>query len=363
MRQHAYDFGNLQRCFASIWERAETVDKTATLPLGDIAALHEAGCVTLVSERGDDSLLHKPEQLGEILQAIGAASLTVGRLYEGHVNAARLIKSYGGPAAHAVLAEEVGAGRLLGVWNAERADPPLLTSAPAGWTLSGRKVHCSGAGHVRRPIITARDPDGAVRMLLPDTTAPGVTIDVSVWRATGMRGTATATVDFDNVFVPAGAVVGEPNDYYRSPLFSGGAWRVLAVQLGGLSRILSLHKTALVASARATDPVVRARFAEAAADYECARLLVAEAGRRAESDVLESASIDAYVDVARAQFERLALAQIEAARRNVGLSSFIAPSALDRCIRDLETYLRQPLVDASRDSAARWLLDGNGFDA
>lgn len=51
---------------------------------------------------------------------------------------------------------------------------------------------------------------------------------------------------------------------------------------------------------------------------------------------------------------------IEAARRNVGLGSFIAPDPLDRCIRDLETYLRQRFLDASRDSAARWLLPRHG---
>ena len=74
-------------------------------------------------------------------------------------------------------------------------------------------------------------------------------------------------------------------------------------------------------------------------------------------------AIDAYADLARGGFEELALAGIAAARRNVGLGSFIAPDPLDRALRDLETNLRQPFLDASRDHAATWLIQRNGrFD-
>ena len=122
------------------------------------------------------------------------------------------------------------------------------------------------------------------------------------------------------MFIPDTAKLGDPGDYYRSPLFSGGAWRVSAVQLGGLQNILRLHAERLVASGRADDPVVRVRFSGAAADYECARLLVEQAGRRAEDHALDPAAIDAYVDQARGQFERFALAA-SAAAHEVGLIS------------------------------------------
>lgn len=355
------DLAQLRTVCAAISARAGIVDERAALPLDDIKSLNDAELLHFVRQVDCDGRPVGSDRLGQVLTAIGAASLTVGRLYEGNVNAVQLIGHYGGASSHVLLAEEVREARLLGVWNAEREGGPRLTPCSGGWRLTGRKVHCSGAGHIRRPIVTARDPDDAVQMVLPDMTAFGVRIDVSVWRATGMRGTATATIEFDDVFVPDTARLGAPGDYYRSPLFSGGAWRVLAVQLGGLQNILRLHARRLVGSGRADDPVFRARFSGAAADYECARLLVEEAGRRAENDALDPSAIDAYVNQARGQFERFALAGIDAARRNVGLSSFVAPDPLDRCIRDLETYLRQPFVDASRDSAARWLLDGGSF--
>lgn len=342
-----------------LWDTAGPVDAAARYPALEIALLGEAGL--LAAALPDGPLIAENERLRDTLMRIGGASLPVGRLYEGHVNAATLGHAYGGVST-AILADEVRQGRISAVWNAERGGGPVARRTGGGWTVSGTKVHCSGAGSVRRPVVTARIDDteqAPVLMLLPDMALPGVSVDLSVWPASGMRATATGTVTFADVFVSDDAVIGQPGDYHRSPLFSGGAWRVLAVQLGALQRILDLHATALMRSARADDPVFRARFAAAAGGFELARLLVAEAARRAGTSN-DPEAIDAYVDGARGQFETLALQGIDAARRNVGLGSFIAPNALDRVIRDLETYLRQPFLDASRDAAARYLLPRGG---
>lgn len=346
----------------AIYDRAALVDETSALPIADVEHLHAQGLIHCVIDDagGECPLVDDNRALGVLLEEIGAASLTVGRLYEGHVNAAKLIRTYGGAGPRAILNSEATSGFLLGVWNAEKDGGVRAEPDRGGWLLDGRKVHCSGAGYIRRPVVTARDANGQLIMLLPDMNGSRVSIDTSIWRASGMRGTTTGTVIFDKVPVEAEAVIGSAGDYYRSPLFSGGAWRVLAVQLGGLRRILELHAERLRAGVRHQDPVYRARFANAAAGFECARLLVAEAGRRAETPGGDAAAIDAYVDQARGLFETIAMDGIAAARCNVGLQSFIAPDPLDRCIRDLETYLRQPFVDASRDRAARWLLDRNG---
>ena len=331
-----------------IWQRAEAVDAAAAFPTADIDDLAGSGLFAACINLLDASAL-------PLLSAIGGASLTVGRLFEGHLNAVKLVHRYGQREAAAILGGEVAAGRISGVWNAERGGGVTATRVPGGYRLSGGKVHCSGAGAVRRPVVTAR-VDGETLMLLPDIATSAANIDLTVWRAAGMRGTATGSVAFDGVEVPDAAVIGGPGDYYRSPWFSGGAWRVIAVQLGGLNRIMALHAERL----RADDPVGRARFAGAAGAHESARLLVAEAARRAERPNAEPEAIDAYVDLARGAFETAALTVIEATHRNIGLSTFIAPDPLDRCLRDLETYLRQPFLDASRDHAARWLATHGG---
>ena len=343
----------------AIFARAGAVDAAAAYPAEDIAGLAGAGLLgaCLPAAFGGVGLGHGAESadvLREVLRTIGRASLTVGRLFEGHVNALRLARH--SPAALALLADEIAAGRISGVWNAERGEGLRAERVAGGWRLTGHKIHCSGSGAVRRPLATAHIGEQGPLMMLPEVG--GERVDLSVWRAAGMRGTATGTVDFTGLVVPDAAVIGEPGDYYRSPGFSGGAWRVLAVQLGGLDRIMALHVERLGVRGGG-DPVMRARLARAGAAHEAARLSVREAGRRAEGEG-EPATIDAYVDLARGGFEELALTCIEATRRNVGLGSFIAPDPLDRALRDLETYLRQPFLDASRDNAAGWLLGHGG---
>lgn len=330
-----------------IWLRAAAVDGAAEFPAEDIADLVTSGLIATCADLLDEAAL-------PVLSTIGAASLTVGRLFEGHLNAVKLAGRYGDAANATIVRAEVAAGRILGVWNAERDGGVTATRVDVGYRLDGSKVHCSGAGTIRRPIVTA-SLDGETLMFLPDLTSPKVDIDLAIWRAAGMRGTATGSVTFDGLDVPVTAVLGGIGDYYRSPWFSGGAWRVIAVQLGALDRIMALHAERL-----RDDPVARARFAAAAGAHESARLHVREAARRAEAPINEPEAIDAYVDLARGTFETAALIIIEATRRNAGLSSFISPDPLDRCLRDLETYLRQPFLDASRDHAARWLAARGG---
>lgn len=331
-----------------IWHRSEAIDAAGAFPADDIADIAASGGLARAADMLDATAL-------PVLAAIGGASLTVGRLFEGHVNAHKLAALYGRSPARAILAAEAAAGRLSGVWNAERGGGVGAVRINGGYRLRGAKIHCSGAGSVRRPVVTAHAEHG-VLMLLPDMTDPRVRIDTSVWRATGMRGTMTGSVAFDGVEVADDGVIGEAGDYYRSPWFSGGAWRVIAVQLGGLNRIMELHAARL----KLDDPVARARFAAAAGAHEAARLMVAEAARRAEAPAADPEAIDAYVDLARGTFETAALSIVDLTRRNIGLSSFIAPDPLDRVLRDLETYLRQPFLDASRDHAARWLAARGG---
>ncbi len=352
-----------------IFARAAAVDAAAAYPEADVAALAASGLLAtpLPRSHGGTGLATAPGaagHLGALLAAVGDASLTLGRLFEGHCNAILLAALYGGPLAGgllATLAAEAAAGRISSVWNAERGTGLAAERVASGWRLTGRKVHCSGAGSIVRPLVTAR-PAGAdgPMLFLPNMRHQGVAIDLSVWQAAGMRGTATATVDFDGVIVAAADAFGAPGDYYRAPHFAGGAWRVLAVQSGGLRRVLALHAEALLARARDADPVVRQRFAAAAGATAAARLLAEEASRRATDPATEPEAVAAFVDLARGAFETLARAAVTTARRNVGLGAYLGPDPLDRCCRDLETYLCQPMLDASRDNAARHLLARGG---
>ena len=337
-------------------ERAAAVDRDGAFPADDIAALHRAGLLRAPlpsSLGGADLAVGKPELLRQVLVAVGRGSLALGRLYEGHVNAVALVVRYGDAANLGLLAREVDAGRPSGVWM---AGPPLrLEHGAGGHVLRGRKILCSGAGHFRRPLVAADTPAGSV-MLLPRVDDGRA--DATRWTAQGMRATATGDVDFDGIAIADVEIVGRPGDYLRSPYFRGGAWRVLAVQLGGLEAILDQHGAQLRDSPHRDHPLQLVRYGEALAAAETARLWVQRAGEMAEGSLkdAEAEQIDAYVDLARNAFETTALTLIARAQKAIGLKAYLRPNPLERLVRDLSTYLRQPALDISLMSAASFHL-------
>ncbi len=338
----------------TLWRRAPDTDREdADLP-ALLAPLSELARAAIPRAAGGASLATDAALapvLAGVLRRVGGADLSAGRLFEGHVNAVKLVDRYAGPQAATTFFAEVAAGAWSGVWNAEA--PPGLRLENG--RLDGRKVWCSGAGFLTRPLVTARDGDGAVRLLAPRDTGRA---DVSGWTPAGMRATATGTVDFTGVAPAPDETVGEPGDYYRAPLFKGGAWRFLAVHLGAMERLERLLADHLRTRGRTGDPHQRARFAEAADAVETARLWVASAARRAEDGTGDPDAAEAYVNLARGAVERAATELLGLVDRSVGLEGRMRPSRIERVARDLATYLRQPFPDGARDAAAAHRLEG-----
>jgi alkylation response protein AidB-like acyl-CoA dehydrogenase len=61
----------------------------------------------------------------------------------------------------------------------------------------------------------------------------------------------------------------------------------------------------------------------------------------------DNAGVIATMNAARTAIERAALHVLELAERSVGAAGMIAPHPLERLLRDLRTYLRQPNPDAA----------------
>jgi len=345
--------------------RGALLDTDDAFPEVELMALAEAGLLRapLPPTLGGADLGRGCEgaaALAAVLMQIGAGSLPLGRLYEGHVNALGLVLAYGTPAQQARAAADARAGCLFGVWNTDdRADPLRLEDGATGPVLRGRKVLASGAGWVERPLVTAATTEGP-QMLVP-ALPRGERADLSGWRAQGMRASATGAVVLDGL--PAGPAerIGVPGDYHREPLFSGGAWRFLAVQTGGAAELFDLLCRYLRELGRDGDPHQRARVGEAAVALETARLWVERAARRlAEEEAVAEATV-AYVNLARRAVEQAALDILTLAQRSVGLAAFMRPHPIERVARDLATYLRQPAPDRALDLAAAHLLGREGW--
>ena len=327
--------------------RAATLDHDGAFPAEDIAALHQTGLLAAPVSLGFGTTPAGAAPLALALRLIGRASLPLGRLYEGHVNALRLVLRYGSPTQVRAATADAEAGRLLAVWN---TDAPGETLTVDG-TLQGRKVLCSGAGWVSRAVVTARaQPEAPPQMLLL-RLPPGERADLMPWTAQGMRASATGTMLLTG---STGEALGEPGDYLRQPEFSAGAWRFAAVHCGGLEALLGGLHDHLRQTGRGADPHQAARLGQAAMASETARLWVTSAASRADT-----ADGAAYANLARLSVERAALDILELVQRSVGLNAFMRPSLLERLSRDLATYLRQPAPDRALMAAAQHVLSAD----
>ena len=300
-----------------------------------------------------------------VLRRIGGADLSLGRLYEGHVNAVQLVHAYGSDAQRATLTRDLAAGCLMGVWNTEPSPGMTVTRSgdgPAldGAVLDGAKIFASGAGRLDRVLITARDDDGAKQMILADVAGMTDRADNRRWAVRGMRGTMSGRFDFTGMTVPADALIGGAGDYEREPRFSAGAWRFTAVQLGAVEALVRLLRDHLVTTGKGDDPVQRLRFGRCVAMTRSAGMWVERAAQLAQA---HAADVIPFVLMTRGIVEEAGLAVMEAAARGVGTASFFDGDPIDRITRDLGLYLRQPVPDQARDRAAAAWLEADRWGA
>jgi len=334
----------LRAALPSIEARAADLDRLGAFPTEDVALLKAIGALETFA--GDAP---SPLELMQALRLVGRANLSLGRIFEGHVNGARLVAWYGDEAQRAALAQDLGDGRLFGVWNTE-PEPVVIVEGEGGAVLQGRKSYATGAGHVDRIVITATLADGRRQLVVADGAQPD-RADLSAWRVRGMRATGSGLYDLTGLPVDAANTIGRPGDYILEPRFSAGAWRFTAVQLGGVERVLTLLRAQLAARPE-IDPIQAARFGEALASVRSAYLWVREAAVRAEGPDCGPDEI-AFVLMTRGVVEKAGLEAMEAAARTVGTRAFFEDNPLDQACRDLAMYLRQPVPDQARDRAAR----------
>ncbi len=339
-------------------------------PLAELRELGAAGLLTaaLPTELGGLGLGTEPGghlPLLRILAAIGGADLALGRLFEGHVNALTLIANFGTGEQRRKAATDARAGLLFGVWNTGDGAPMHIGGDTRDeFRLHGCKGFATGAAFVQRPVVTA-EREGW-QMTLPRMEAPGVStatrIDRISWRPLGMERSESYTIDFGGSPIHAGDLLGAPGDFYRDPLFRGGAIRFAAVQAGALLRLSTLFSDWLHAQRRTEAPYQVARMGEIALAAQEAVLWVERAAAVAEDCLWANADETAaqrMVDCAnrtRVAIERLATATMPRIIEGVGAHGLLRPARFERILRDLTMYLRQPNPDGALADIGRHAL-------
>jgi alkylation response protein AidB-like acyl-CoA dehydrogenase len=290
------------------------------------------------------------------LRMIGRASLALGRVFEGHVNAIRLLHRHASKELFADVARDARGGSLIGLWVTAFSDPVRLGEAAGGQVpMRGTLDVCSGAGLASRAVIMAIDSMGSERLAYLGADDFAVIADRRV-TMTGMRAAMTGAVRVE-AEIPAMAVFAGPGDYMTEPDFSAGAWRTSAVTVGGLEALVHEAMAQLRAKGRDEDVNQRARLGQMVMAREAARLWIAEAAQRAEAALADPDETRAFVNLARLAIEEACLVVIPLVQRSLGLSGLQHGNPAEQVMRDLSTYLRQPAGDEVLAVAAAFYLD------
>ncbi|MDB9529387.1 acyl-CoA dehydrogenase family protein [Oscillatoria sp. CS-180] len=353
--------------------RAVTLDRTGQFPAEEFQRLADAGLLSapLHSDLGGEGLGFQAEQTGlllQILQQIGRGNLSLGRVYEGHVNALQLIQTFGSPTQVEKFAQDAHDDRIFGVWNAEAEDGVKLYPLSGNcYRLEGSKTFCSGCGYVSRPFVNGVLPDGGWQMCIVPMEQVNVQTYPDWWQPSGMKASVSYKVDFSGVELTADDLLGQPGDYFRQPWLTAGVVRFAAVQLGGAEALFDATRAYLQDMDRTDHPHQQARLGRMAIALEQGNLWL-QGGAAQVADYApvfgglphashpQTAQLTSYANMVRTAIEQICIDTIALAERCVGTRGLLPPHPMERIIRDLTLYLRQPAFDVALTSVGQHVL-------
>ncbi len=282
---------------------AAALDAHPTFPHDAFAQLRRAGALSLPRTRAEEWAL---------VRAVAKADGSVGRLFEGHLNAVERLALDGiDPEDH-----------RLGVWGANPAPGEGEPARIENGALTGVKVFCSGAGGLDRALVTAEG-----KLVYVDLTR-GVEVDRTWYRAGGMRASESHRVVFDRA-----PILATLQDLVREPYFSGDAIRTAAAWAG-------------IADAAADAALAHIDSSDDLKAHAAGRILTARAtiDRWFEHAATQTDLRDASIQLRVATADAGATILAEAARA-AGSRPFATGSPLDRARRDFELFVLQHRLD------------------
>lgn len=353
---------------------AASIDRTGAFPVQEFELIRDLGLLSAPLRRNlgglglgiDAATTH---DLLLLLKHLGRGNLAVGRLYEGHVNALQLVQTFGTDEQVEVYASDARDRQLLfGVWSAEGADGVKVHPTEQGCRLEGAKTFCSGSGHVKRPFVGGALPNGDWQMCIVPLDEVSTVTDSSWWQPSGMRATASYKTDFTGIELSELSLIGRPKQYLTQPWLTGGVIRFAAVQLGGAEALLDETRTYLQALGRIDNAQQQARVGKMAIAIESGNLWLQSAakfmaayapqfaGMPGEQTPQQIEQLVAYSNMVRTAIEQICMDVMQLCERCVGARGLLPPNAMERIIRDLTIYLRQPAFDAAIANPGEYAL-------
>lgn len=329
-----------EAALAQIAAGAETRDTAEPrFPAEAFNLLRRCGALAFNAVAGE----HRPAAADELtlVRAVAAADGSVGRIFDGHLNAVERLAVQGPAKLRDTELAAVHAGALLaGVWGGDPVGDEGRPATVADGVLRGVKTFCSGAGGLDRAAVLARQPDrGAPLLVWVDVgDRSHVEIDTSWYRARGLVASVSHRVIFHDA--PILGLLGGPGSISAQPWFGRDALRTAASWAGMADRAVD---AALLTLAERPE---RGELEGLAAG----RILVARDTidvwlGRAAAAMDQSTELAQIALHARAAISDCCRELLDQAARACGSRPFARAEALDRARRDLELFLLQHRLD------------------
>ncbi len=326
-------------------ERAGEYDRMGELPEEDLRALQREGWLLAnlptrygglgYGIGGDD-----PLAFYLLVEGLARASASTAHCFQVHNHTLQMLGTLGTPAQLARwLAPTRQRGALLVGAGAEPAGAPPTTAVPVqgGYRVTGTKHYATNAPRAHWIwCVATEEASGQRIMLMLHRDTPGLEIDATVWRPTGMRGCVSPTLRLGDCPVPATDVLGQPGEWLTGhwlALFNlGFAANYLGNAQGMYDWLVSYAKGRTTVD----DPFKQAHVGELKTRIDATRLLLyhtallfADARDRALLASLE------VKWMAQETLGRL----IQLSGDVAGSTAFFQDHPLERFVRDMQLHL------------------------
>ena len=273
--------------------RAHAYDASGEAPLEDLQDLHREGWLlaNLDKRRGGLGFgLHGDDPLSFFLidEYLAYGNPSTAHCFQVHNNALMMIDAMASDAQVADwITPTVERGALIPGAGAEPYGAPPTTAqrVPGGYRVSGIKHYATNASLAEwlwiGRVASDSHPKPIMFMIHKDT--PGLRIDSSAWRPTGMRACVSPWLHLENCFVPAENLLGKPGQFLGENWMGKINFAFTANYLGAARAMYdwALH---YVRERGGKDSYRQLRFGELKSLLDAARLMLYNAVRMFKSN-------------------------------------------------------------------------------
>lgn len=352
-------------------------DRDREYPIAEIERLRDIGFWALTTPAEFGGLGFDHEVLVQAVIAVSAADGSLGQIPQNHFSTVERLRLARPSAQRSQFLSAVGTGAFFGNAAAEPGERPpgaaetALTPSNGSWSLSGRKVYCTGSLFGDLITVIARGQDGTPATVVVSRDTPGVQVHDD-WDSLGQRTTGSGTAEFDRVPVSAGDILAAlpgTRAQYRHSALNHVIHAAIDVGLaeGALAEAVSLGRRVHAGRGSGAgefrdDALGVAQLGDLHITVWTARRAVESAARKL-ARLTESSELTAVLDA----FYEVGPAKVVAARAALTVSSVLfdiggAASTkpalgLDRYWRDIRTHTLHDAVRWKPYALGRWLLD------